>query len=116
MKVISTKRNVEMARWRMRSNAKVRGGLRIYELTPPETVRQDTLLSFDTADLVSRGLRLETFQRGGRRGAIDDVVACCQPGKDFQIDIGRVMNQVAIIAEIVSNFLHRAKVVQPDIG
>jgi hypothetical protein len=76
-----------------------------------ETIQRDTLLSLDTADPVSRDLRLEAFQRGGRRGAIDDIVACCQPGEDFQIDIGRVMNQVAIIAEIVGNFLHRAKVI-----
>ena len=75
--------------------------LRIFQGLPlrrlRETIQQDTLLSLDTADPVSRGLRLETFQRGGRRGAIDDIVACRQPGKDFQIDIGRVMNQVAII-------------------
>jgi hypothetical protein len=49
---------------------------RICELTRG-TIQQDILLPLDTVDSVSCDLRF-MFQRC----AIDDAVACCQPGKD----------------------------------
>ena len=79
------------------------------------SLRKACLLPFDIANPVSLDLCFQPSERGGRRVARDDVIACREMGKDFQIDRRRMVDYIAVITEIMGYFPGRAKIMQPHL-
>src|SRR6516225_4889694 len=54
-------------------------------------------------------LRLQPFQRGGGRGAIDQILSARDHLEHASVDVRRVVDDVAVIMEVVSDLLDAAE-------
>ena len=66
-------------------------------------------------DPIRLDLRLEAVERGRGCRAVDGIFSLCQQRKHLQVDRGRMMDDVAIIAQIVGYLAGHTKIVQRDI-
>src|ERR1700676_3498903 len=74
-----------------------------------------TKLRYNITRPIRLDLGLEAVERRRRRGAVNEVFPLRQQRKYFQVNRGRMMNDVAIIAEVVRDLPGHAKIVKPDI-
>src|SRR5260370_27841556 len=72
-------------------------------------------LQLNTIGPVRVDLRLQLLQRRGRGGAVDEVFSLRKPRENLQIDHGRMMDDVAVIFQVMGYLRGLAKVVQVGI-
>src|SRR5258708_16195589 len=72
-------------------------------------------LPLDIIGPVRLDLRLELLQRRGRGGAVDEIFSFRKPREHLQIDQGRMMDDVAVIFQVMGYLRGLAKVVQVGI-
>src|SRR5207249_10485799 len=66
-------------------------------------------------DPIGLDLGLEALERGRGRCPVNGIFSRCQQRKHLQVDRGRMMKDVAVIAEIVGYLARHAKIMKRDI-